>query len=81
MRKRYFKIDQHLARHFVFYGECLSNGGFLCSQNVTPFLNSMISTNNEKGLEFQPIVEPFYPYSFSSVESPLYGGYHTMTMC
>ena len=42
------KIEQHLVRYFVFYDECLSNPPtFLCSQVITPFLNSMISTNHE----------------------------------
>ena len=51
--KRYFKIDKHFARHFVYYVECLSSPPpFLCSQIIIPFLNSMISINQEKGLEF-----------------------------
>ena len=51
--KRYFKIDQHLARHFVYNVNCLSSPPpFLCSQVITPFLNLMISTNQEKWLEF-----------------------------
>ena len=71
--KRYFKIDQYLARHFVYYGECPSYPTpFLCSQITTPFLNSFLSTNHEKGFEFQPTVEPLYPYSPSSVESILF---------
>ena len=45
-------------------GECLSNPPpFLCSQIITPFLNSMISTNHEIGLG--------NPDSSSSVESLL----------
>ena len=68
--KRYLKIDQHLAWYFVYYGACLSNPPhFLWSQIIIPFLTSMISNNLEKGLEFQPVVEPLYPYSSSSVES------------
>ena len=51
--KRYFKIDLHLARYFMFYGACLSSPLlFLCSQKYNPFVNSMISTNQEIGLEF-----------------------------
>ena len=35
---RYFKIDQHLVRHFVYYVACLlSPPHFLCSQIITPF--------------------------------------------
>ena len=37
LKKRYFRIDQHLARHFVNYGEGLSSPPpFLCSQTITP---------------------------------------------
>ena len=68
--KRYFKIDQHLARHFDYYIECLSRPPppFLYSHIITPFINSMISNNQEKRLDFLPIVKPLYPYSSSSVE-------------
>ena len=70
--KGYCKIDQHLARHLVYYVEFLSNPPpFLCRQIITPFQNLIISTNHEKGLVFQPIVKPLYPYSSSSVESLL----------
>ena len=42
----------------MYYGECVSNTPpLLCSQIITPFLISMISTNYEKGLEYQTIVE------------------------
>ena len=51
--KRYFKIDQHLALHFVNYGVGLSSPPpFQCSQTITPFCNSMIATNQETRLEF-----------------------------
>ena len=50
--KRYLKIDRQLARHFVYYVECLSSPPPFSSQIITPFLNSMISTNQGKGLEF-----------------------------
>ena len=44
--KRYSKIDQHLALHFMYNGVCLSSPPpFLCSQIITHFSNSMISTN------------------------------------
>ena len=50
--KRYLRIDQHLARYFVYYVEYLSSlPPFLCSQIITPFLNSMVSINQE-GVEF-----------------------------
>ena len=66
-------IDQHLARHFVNYVACLSSPPhFLCSQIITPFIYSMISTNQKTGLYFQPIVEYLYPYSSSSAEFFLY---------
>ena len=52
-KKRYLKIDQHLTWYFVYYVECLSSPPpFLCSQIITPFLNSMICTDHqEKGME------------------------------
>ena len=35
-KKLYFKIDQHLARHFVYYVVCLSSPPhFLCRQIIT----------------------------------------------
>ena len=52
-KKIYFKIDQHLVRYFVYYGSCLLNpNSLLCSQIITSFLNSIISTNQEKGFEY-----------------------------
>ena len=38
---------------------------------ISPFLNSIISANNEKGNGFQPMQcwNPYTPYLFSSVES------------
>ena len=49
LKKRYFEVDQHLERHF----DCLSSPPpFHCSQIITLFPNSMISTNQEKGFEF-----------------------------
>ena len=49
--KRYSKIDQHLARHSKNNVECLSSSPpFLCSQIITPFSHSMISTNQKTGL-------------------------------
>ena len=50
--KRYLRIDQHLARYFVYYVEYLSSlPPFLCSQIITPLPNSMVSINQE-GVEF-----------------------------
>ena len=64
--KRYSKIDQHLARHLKYNGACLSSPPpFLSSQIITLFSISMISTNQETGLQFQSIVESVYPYSSS----------------
>ena len=46
--KRYCRIDQHLAHHFVNYGAgLLSSPPFLCSQTITPFCNSIIFSNQE----------------------------------
>ena len=41
--KRYSKIDQHLSWHYKFKGVCVF-------RIITPFSNSMISTNQETGL-------------------------------
>ena len=44
---RYSKIDQHLARHFLYYVERISSPPpFLCSQIITPFL--LIQEPSEK---------------------------------
>ena len=48
--KRYSKIDQYLARHFKY--NLSSPTPFLHSHIITPFSNSIISTNKEKGLYF-----------------------------
>ena len=56
--KKYFIIDQQIARNFVQYSECLSN--LLPNyetQIINPFLNSMISANHDKGQEFLPIMK------------------------
>ena len=51
LKKRYSKIDQHLAWHFKYSGACLSSPPpFPSSQIITPFSNSMISINQETGL-------------------------------
>ena len=51
LTKRYSKIDQYLARHIRYNGGCLSSPSpILCSETITPFSNSMISTNLETGL-------------------------------
>ena len=68
MFKRYFKIDQYLARHFVYYYDSLwvfSKSPYFSMQSN----NYHFSKFND--LQFQPIVEPLYPYSSSSVESLL----------
>ena len=71
--KRYFKIDLHLARHFVYYVECFSSPPpFQCNKIITSFLNSIIYTNQEKGLEVKAIVKLLYPYSCSSIELILF---------
>ena len=71
--KRYSKIDQHLALHFVYYVDCLSRSLiFLCSLIITPFLIQWSPSIRKIGLEFQPIVKPFYPSSCSSVEFLLF---------
>ena len=44
-----------------------SQSPFLSSQIIIPFLNSKISTYQEKGLEYQQIVKHLYPYPCSSV--------------
>ena len=52
--------DQYFARHFVYYVECLSSPpSFLCSQIITPFLHSMISTNQKRGLNFSQLWNPY----------------------
>ena len=51
LKKRYFKKDQHLAQLFKYYVECLSSSHpFPCSQIIIPFLNLIISTNQQKVL-------------------------------
>ena len=50
--KRYFMIDEHLTRHFVYYVECLwSPPPFLWSMSTTLF-NSMVSTNQGSNFSF-----------------------------
>ena len=51
--KRYIKIDQHLAWHFVYNVECLlSPTPYPCSQIIKLVFNLIIYTNQEKELEF-----------------------------
>jgi hypothetical protein len=51
LNKRYFRIDQHLARQLKYNGACLSSPpSFLCSQIVTLSSNSMISKTQDKEL-------------------------------
>ena len=64
--KRYFKVDQHLTRHFVYHIECLSSP-FLCCKIITPFNDSMIFHQWGKGLKFKPSMKPSYHYSCSCV--------------
>ena len=61
IKKKYFIIDQQIARHCVHYSECLSNPlSFNATQITTPFLNSRISANHDQGLGFYPIIEFLY---------------------
>ena len=51
--KIYFRIDQHLARHFVNYSAGLSSPSpFLWSQTITPFLqiNDIHQSGNRVGI-------------------------------
>ena len=52
--KRYVMIDQQIAWHFVHYSECLSNSlsHIYATQIINPFLNSRISTNEDKWVGF-----------------------------
>ena len=59
--KRYFKIDQHLARHFNYNGAHLSSPlPYICSQIISNYHLFLIQW-------FPPTVESVYPYSCSSV--------------
>ena len=54
--KRYFKIDQHSARHFVYFVECLSSPPlFLCSPIITLFLIQLPPPLREKGWNFSQL--------------------------
>ena len=57
--KRYFIIDQHIARYFVHYIDSLQS-----TPMIFPFLTSRISANHESGLEFQLILEFLYSLMF-----------------
>ena len=62
---RYFIIDQQIAWHFVHFSECLSNLlPFYATQIINSFLNSRISADHDKGLEFKPIVKSLYSLMF-----------------
>ena len=51
--KRYFIIDQQIARHSVHYSECLYHPlPIYATQMIKHFLTSRISTNHDKGFEF-----------------------------
>jgi hypothetical protein len=70
IKKRDVKLVQHLRVFFVYYGECLATPlPFIDRQMINPFINSMISTNHEKGLEwnFIQLWNPFTPCSLFSV--------------
>ena len=62
-----FKIDQHLARQFEFYGACLSSPPlpFLMQSKNYPFFKFNDLNQSENKVV---IVESLYPYSSSSVE-------------
>ena len=47
--KKISKIDKQLPRHFEYYGEILNLPPFLCIQIIIPYVNSVMSTNYEKG--------------------------------
>ena len=71
--KRYSIIDQHLARYFEYQCAGLPSPlSYLCSQIITSYFYSMISTNQKTGLQFKPIVESVYLYSSSILEFLLY---------
>ena len=52
--KRYFIIDEQIARHFVHYSECLNLPPllFYVTQIINQFLTSWISAYHDKGLGF-----------------------------
>ena len=67
--KRYFKIDQHLARYFVYYVECLSLPfPFLCSQIITPLIQ-LSQPIRKRGWNFQ-----FLLYQFKKIYKGWGGG-------
>ena len=53
-KKRYFTIDQQIARQFVHYRECFyHNLSFYATQIINPFLTLRLSDNHDKGMGFQ----------------------------
>ena len=51
--KRYFIINQQIARHFVQYSECLYHPlPFYVTPIINSFLTSGITANHDKGLGF-----------------------------
>ena len=58
--KRYYIIDQHLARHFKYKGECLSSPPpILCGQIIlTPFLIQLSPPIRIQGCNFSQLWNP-----------------------
>ena len=50
--KRYFIVDQQIARHFVHYSECTNPLPFYLTQMINPFLILRTLANHDKGLGF-----------------------------
>ena len=59
--KRYFTIDQRIARHFVASLNVFNNPlPFYATQIIGPFLTSMILANHDKGFGFYCILVLFF---------------------
>ena len=54
LKKRYYKIDQHLARHFKYNGTCLS-----MLSNITPFLIQWSPPIRKQGYDFSQLWNPY----------------------
>ena len=59
-KKKYFKIDQQIAWHFVYYSEYLSNA----TQINYPLLKPRMSANLDKVLGFWPNVKSLHCLMF-----------------